>query len=576
VRDVHSYSLVPSGGFRWHDVAYWLLLTLACAVFFVMNVLTTMKEDDMAFSLIEGVWTPIRSLHDVLRSHAHLFVDANGRTANLVAALFCGLIGKGTFNVINALVFGALAHLLSLLSTGRRSLLALSVFLVAVGTCYPVPGETMLWLDGSCNYMWAITLSMALVLCLQRGRRCQLGWGRGLALLFIAVVAGSFNEATSFGFLLGMLVYLLVNRGCWSRPVAIALIGYLLGVAIIVASPGAWHRAATGDIAVNMGWTDLLHSRWYIFSEKMMRFYLPIAAALVGAFALICKRGVTVRKSLWTYVFLGLALVMFALGQISERAYAPLCTVSLLVLMQAADKLLRHQRWMRFAAIGVCLSLAAFTAVRGVIELKRYKAYDDQTISEIVSAHGQAVLRQRTYDGYSRFIKPMNFISSSFFAHEDIYRAYFGKENVQFVSDSVYVRFHQGRLLDGAYCHGNGALDSSHPQLIGNVYFFDDQQYMAVEFMADAMPGSFQTAEFHYNKDIIVKCGNSTPVQVKEQQRRRNYGITIDYDPAGFYPLKYQGKCYLICKAPDAMVGSVIFPLWLSTGGQELRIEVKL
>ena len=120
---------------RWHDAAYWAVLLGACAVFMAMNVLTTFKEDDLAFSLIEGEWTPARSLLDVLRSHGNLYLHANGRTANLVAAVYCALLGKGTFDVCNTLVFGLMAHLLSLLSTGRRSLLSLSMFLVAVGTC---------------------------------------------------------------------------------------------------------------------------------------------------------------------------------------------------------------------------------------------------------------------------------------------------------------------------------------------------------------------------------------------------------------------------------------------------------
>ncbi len=530
----------------------------------------------MAFSLVEGVWTPVRSLHDVIRSHANLFVDANGRTANLVAALFCGLLGKGIFNVFNTLVFGALAHLLSRLSTGRCSLLALSMFLVAVGTCYPVPGETMLWLDGSCNYMWAITLSMALICYLQRAQQGTIGWGKALGLMAFSIVAGSFNEATSFGFLLGMAVWLATNRDRCTRRMTLAIAGYLLGVVIIVASPGAWHRAATGDISVNMGLAELLHSRWYIFSEKLMRFYLPIAAAVVGLAALLLKRATAVKKSVWTYIFLGLTLVMFALGQTAERAYAPLCTVALLILMMAADRLLRQWKWCRMAAIVVCLGLAGFTAARGVVELKRYKAFNDRAMNEIITAPNQAVLHQRLYDGYSRFIKPMNFISSSFFAHEDIYRAYFGKKNVQFVNDSVYNRYHQGRLLDGAHLHGTGAQNSNHPELIGNIYLLENQNYIAIEFEANTLPGSFQTAEFHKNKASTVKPEELDSAAAREQQRRRNYGITIDYDPAGFYPLEYQGKCYLICKAPDASVSHIVFPLWLTPGSEELSIEVKL
>ena len=301
---------------RWHGVAYWAVLLGACAVFLVMNMLTTFKEDDMAFSLIEGEWTPVRSLLDVVRSHFNLFEHANGRTANLVAALFCALLGKTAFNVCNTVVFGLMAHLLSVLTTGRRSLLALSMFLVAVGTCYPVPGETMLWLDGSCNYMWAITLSLGFIGYLVRTHEGPLGWGKALLLLVVAFVAGSFNEATSWGLLLGLVAYYAVNRSRWNRRVLVALVGYALGVALIVASPGAWARAATGDIAVNMGIADLLHSRWYIFSEKMWRFYLPVVALLVGVAALVLRHGKTVKESPWTYIFVCLALVtlVFLLG----------------------------------------------------------------------------------------------------------------------------------------------------------------------------------------------------------------------------------------------------------------------
>ena len=289
---------------RWHDIAYWGVLVVACVVFLLMNVLTTFKEDDLAFSLIEGVWRPIESLLDLCKSHCNHFVDSNGRTANLVASLFCGLLGKTAFNICNALMFGLMAHLLGLLATGRRSLLALSMFLAMVGTCYPVPGETMLWLDGSCNYMWAITLSLALALYLQRQHPAQLGWGRTIALLVAGFIAGSFNEATSFGFFAGWCLYYAFNRHHLDRRAIAVLTGYLLGIMLIVASPGAWQRAAAGDLVFNLSVTDMISSRWHIFSEKMWRFYLPVVLALVGVVALLWKGWRTIKRYMWTYIFL--------------------------------------------------------------------------------------------------------------------------------------------------------------------------------------------------------------------------------------------------------------------------------
>ena len=271
---------------RWHDVAYWALLLMACAVMMVMNVLTTFKEDDLAFTLIESEWTPVRSLADMLHSHVIHYTGTNGRLAELVPELFACLLGKTAFNVCNAIVFALLAHLISLLATGRRSLLAVSAFLAIVGTCYPIPGETMLWMAGSANYMWAITLSLALVYYLTRTHNRPLGWAGAVLLFVVSLLAGGFNEATSMGFLGGMVLYYACNRSLIDRRVVVALVAYLIGLLLIVASPGAWNRAAT-DVATDMSVTSLIASRWHIFSEKMWRFYLPVFAAVTGVCLLV-------------------------------------------------------------------------------------------------------------------------------------------------------------------------------------------------------------------------------------------------------------------------------------------------
>ena len=67
---------------------------------------------------------------------------------------------------------------------------------------------------------------------------------------------------------------------------------------------------------------DLLGARWYIFHEKVWRFYLPVVAVVVGLIALLLRQGRTVRRSVWTYIFICMALVLFALGLRHERAYA--------------------------------------------------------------------------------------------------------------------------------------------------------------------------------------------------------------------------------------------------------------
>lgn len=519
----------------------------------------------MAYSLIEGVWTPVHTLLDVLRSHANHFADANGRTANLVAALFCGLLGKTVFNICNTIVFGLMGHLLSLLTAGRRSLLVLSMFVAMVGTCYPIPGETMLWLDGSCNYMWAITLSLAMVYYLQQPHSGRPGWMKCVLLLIAGIVAGSFNEATTFGFFAGMCLYYVFNAKRFNRTAAILMAGYFIGILIIVASPGAWHRAADGGIAVNLDFGELISSRWYIFHEKMWRFYFPIGALAVGIVALLLQHGNQVRQSVWTYVFLCLALTMFALGIVQERAYAALATVAFIIVAIAADRVLAHWQWLRLAAIVCFLAVTAFTWARGIRALNNYREYDRQTVNEIISSPQQAVLLERQYGDYSRFIKPMNYSSTDFFAHEIIYRAYFNRENVQFVSDSVYTRYHEGRLLEGAISHD---VESDRPIIVGQAYLFTNQDYMALELKSDTLPCTFQTARFYQSS----RTWENDSV---ERERRHHYSINIDYEPSGFYPIEYNGKCLLIFNQPDSTVTHITFPIDMKPSPAEVTIRLK-
>ena len=550
---------------RRHDAIYWCLLMLACAAFLVMNVLTTLKEDDMGFTLIDGEWTPIQSLADLLKSHYNHYVSTNGRTSDLFALLFCGVFGKMAFNVCNTLVFGLLAHLVSLLATGRRSVLALAAVVGCVGTCYPVPGETMLWIAGSCNYMWAVTASLLLVYCLLHRCQGQLGWGRAVLLLLGAVVAGSFNEATSFGFMAGLCLYYVFNRERFDRAAALAMLGYLIGVALIMASPAAWDRASSGGIVVDLELRQLLSSRWYIFSEKMWRFGIPVVALIVGVVALLARRGRAVRQCVWTYVFLCLALVMLALGIIHERAYAPLATVALIIVVIGADVLLARWQWARLAVVVAALAVAAFTWGRGIKVLNDYHAFENQVVSEIVSAPRQAVLHERFFPVYSRFIKPVNHNSTHYFAQGVVYCGYFDKDNVQFVSDSVYERFHEGRLLEGVKPL---SFTCDRPDVTDSLFAIHGQDYMVAVLKTDTLPRTFQMARYYMSQP-------GSGLTDEEAAKRADYGLDTEYTPYGFYPLRYQGRNLLIFTLPTRYTDRIVFPVGMGFKPEEATITLE-
>ena len=529
---------------RWHDAAYWVVLLAACVVMYVMNTLTPFKEDDMAYSVI-----PSGSLREFCSSLVDHFMTTNGRFADVVANLFCAVLGKPVFNVCNALVFGLMAHLVALLSAGRRSLMALTLFLAVVGVCYPVPGETMLWVAGSCNYLWAVTASLALIYYLLNHKDGPLGWGRAVLLLLGAFIAGNFNEATSFGVFAGLFLYYAFNRRKVDRRVVIAMVGYLLGVVMIVASPGAWSRLAEESGEANSGFIGLLSSHWYIFNEKMWRFYTPLTACVAGLVVLLSKGFGMVRRSMWTYLFVCLVLFMFAMGfrVINERAYAALVTVGFIITARTACWLLSRWPWARMAVAAGALAMSAYATVHAYGPVKAYKAFEDGVVSDIVKAPREAVLLERRFDGYSRFVFPLRFVSSETFMRENVYCAYYDKDNVQFVSDSVYARYHQGRLLDGAV---ESPVKTDRPDIVNAMLTIPGQEYMVITLNVDTMPFTSQQASY------VVSA-----LSQEEMEFRNNYGLFTDHTPQGFYPLRYQDRLLLIFPSVSDSVEHIEFPI---------------
>lgn len=522
-------------------------MLLACAVFWYMNLLTPYKEDDMAFALIgrDGA-----SLLDLLRARYEHFLTTNGRFSDAVATVFCAFLGKPLFNVCNTLVFGLLAHLMSRFSARRASVLVLVMFLTYVGCSYPVPGETMLFLAGSCNYMWAITASLLLVAYLERCHERRLGWGRGVLLFVCAFFAGNFNEATTMGFFGGLVLYYAFNRQRLSPTVVVAMAGYLLGVLVIIASPALWSRAG-GELVSDMGVAELLSTRWHIFIDKMWRFITPVAALAVGVVALLWRGYRPVTRSLWTWVLICLVAVMFALGLFSERAYSPLATVAFIITAMAAHTLLERWPWPRLAVVLLGLALTVFSWTRAVRAVEAYKAYEDRNMQEIAAAPREAILQERQFDGYSRFVTALRYVSSEYFVREDLYQAYYDKDNLQFVSDSVYARYHSGRLLEGAR---ELPLSCDRPDVVGRFLAFPSQDYMVVELQADTFPYTSQQALYYNAVDDDALTDD-------ELAYRRKYGIVTDYTPRGFYPLRYQGRLLLVFPLMEKNILRVVFPV---------------
>ena len=95
-----SNHMSSPGSRRWHDAAYWGLMLAACIVFYVLNLWTSFKEDDMEFSLLRDA-----GFMDFVHARYDHYLTANGRCSDFFATLFCAYLGKPLFNICNTLMF---------------------------------------------------------------------------------------------------------------------------------------------------------------------------------------------------------------------------------------------------------------------------------------------------------------------------------------------------------------------------------------------------------------------------------------------------------------------------------------
>ena len=540
---------IQPGATRWHDAVYWGLMLAVCVVFYMLNLWTSFKEDDMEFSLLHDA-----GFVDFWKARWDHYLTSNGRCADFYATLFCAYLGKPLFNVVNTLVFALLAHLVVLLSTGRRSVLALALFIAFVGLCFPVPGQTMLFVAGSCNYMWAIVASLSLLYLLQRYKDVKLGWGKTALLMLLALVAGNFNEATSLGMLGGMILYFMFNPRELDRRTILVMGAYLLGVLVIFSSPGTLSRIFGGGIAVNMSLKDMVISRCHIFIKMMLLFIVPILALPVGIVAWKKCGRQTVKRCLWGYILLAMAALMLVLGYVFERPYAPMVTVSFIIVAMGVDGLL--SRWHRQAAArlmlaGLGIAVSIWALGRAARDLHELKMFEDNIEREITSSPRHAVLHEYRFEKSGRFLTLLRYVSTDFFNREATYCAYYDKDNVQFVSDSVYDRYHSGRLLDGAELL---PLVSDRPEIADTVLSIPDQDYMVVVLNVDTLPPTPQCAKYYLSSP-------NTDMDADQKRFRRNYGLADDYVPQGFYPLYYQGRQLLVFPLIEEGTSHIVFQL---------------
>ncbi len=368
-------------------VLFYISIIGIFAVMLLCNILTDKCADDYGYCINFATKERLTSFFELFPSMAAHAQKMNGRlVAHFFVQLFL-LLPAWIFKVLNTLIFVLQILLIYRISTVRKNepLLLLGIF-GAIWLYEPAFGQVNLWLDGSCNYLWAITAGLIFLYPFINkflyDKEIK-GITSKTALVVFGFVAGSFLENASaaaicISFLL-ILAIRFINHSKVNLYYIFSLLSAVSGYIFMMSAPAEHaNKAAEFSFAV-------LRENFITALEMMYSFSPLIVAFAVLITITLCIGKENKRIILSVILFIGALCANFIMTVASY--YPERCTFCVVVLIVAADAVLlnilmeNNYKIFTYALISAILAYTLYYGIIGVNDIynthKQIKANED-------------------------------------------------------------------------------------------------------------------------------------------------------------------------------------------------------
>jgi hypothetical protein len=281
-----------------------LPVLVSIIVFFMFNMLTPFWWDDFVFSCFFTTWYEphtvlLSSFSDVAASTYNMYQTWNGRSvANFIIFSFMFLKNKNIFNICNTVVYCIFVLLIGFHVTGSFRKISGLLFMfinILLWLVLPAWGQNLLWLTGSCNYLWESTVIL-LFLVPFRKKIEDLSYKPHIVVSFLwiitGILAGWSMENSASGVFILLLAYFVLKRRK-KEPIMVFEI--------------------SGSIGFMIGFFMLIHARHNLFPG----FWGLIKNIIEVGFSFIIQDGLL----LGVIIFLAIELIRFRKTHIAKTAY---------------------------------------------------------------------------------------------------------------------------------------------------------------------------------------------------------------------------------------------------------------
>ena len=281
----------------------------------LLSLYTPLITDDLHFKHIWngfdadiGSEVRISSIGNLFTSAGNYYRYSGGRVVCHFFVFAVIYAGKWVFAIINACFF-VLAGLLIRRGIGSgllsENMFLLPLIYMSMFLLLPSWGDSVLWVSGSVNYLWAGTVMLWAVSMIDSSRK---GAGNYIVTFISVLLASSVNEV--FG---GMLIIFIVIRLFSSRIKAAgyyiaSLLCTLPGMGLVILSPGNYNRQVMVDGNSDIGIAKVIKTSYDYLSCFISWGSVILLPVLIMLFYMILHR----EKIKKIFVAMALPIACFA------------------------------------------------------------------------------------------------------------------------------------------------------------------------------------------------------------------------------------------------------------------------
>jgi len=287
-----------------NGVMFLLVLGITFVYMVFLNSQTPLIADDFVYTFIFGTSTPVSSVGDIIDSQVSYYLTWGGRVvAETLTQLFM-FLGKDVFNIANSLcylIFCLTVYFLAVGRSIRSELLLLTTVIIWFFT--PMFGQTVMWLTGSCNYLWCGTIILLALLPFRfyEEKQTRLLKSKVLAIAMIPLffISGITNENTAGAMILIMLLFILFY---YKRKITIPAFAYtgvlfsICGFIAMIFAPGNSMRveneSAVAEVTMMVGSNPII-TRLSYFAYNL---YALMPLLIMVALAFVVLRNKSSRE----------------------------------------------------------------------------------------------------------------------------------------------------------------------------------------------------------------------------------------------------------------------------------------